>query len=115
MDREEKWAMAEVISDIAQRQNATNQTAPHSIYSSGKFEINISTVTTYESSLPMIVEDAEYYDHNSVGDGEEEEEEDDDEKDEGKDNEHYDELIKDSYDDEYNKIEASEYYDSNSI
>ena len=52
--REEKGALAQILSNIVQKQNDTNQTVPHSIISSGTSAINISTLTS-NSSQQMIV------------------------------------------------------------
>ena len=54
MYREDKGALAQILSDIVQRLNATNQTVPHSINSSGTSAVNISTITT-NSSRQIIV------------------------------------------------------------
>ena len=55
MYREDREILTQILSTIVRVQNESNQTIPHNINSSGKFTLNISTITTDESSRQMIV------------------------------------------------------------
>ena len=53
--REDRGAFAQIISNIVQNQNDTNQTVPQSIISRGTSAVNISTITSTSNSNKQII------------------------------------------------------------